>query len=88
MQDDDDENQELGKYWNRIVDVNEMAKSATVQDFITVREYWRRVYAGQAMQGIVSSLDMNISYAEDGVASMACAFADALIEELDRRNTK
>lgn len=88
MREDDDENQELGKYWNRIVDVNEMAKSATVQDFITVREYWRRVYAGQAMQGIVSALDMNAPIAEDGVASMACAFADALIEELDRRNTK
>lgn len=88
MQDDYDEKQELGKYLNRIVDVNEMAKSATVQDFITVREYWRRVYAGQAMQGIVSALDINASIAEDGVASMACAFADALIKELDRRNTK
>lgn len=88
MREDDDENQELGKYMNRIVDVNEMAKSATVQDLITVREYWRRVYAGQAMQGIVSSLGMDTSYAEDGVASMACAFADALIEELDSRNIK
>lgn len=86
--DDDEEKQELGKYWNHIIDANEMVKPATVQDFITVREYWRRVYAGQAMQGIVSALDMNTSYAEDGVASMACAFADALIEELDRRNTK
>lgn len=86
--DDDEEKQELGKYWNRIVDVNEMAKSSTDQDFITVREYWRRVYAGQAMQGIVSALDMNTSYAEDGVASMACAFADALIEELEKTETK
>ena len=88
MREDDDENQELGKYWNHIIDANEMVKPATVQDFITVREHWRRVYAGQAMQGIVSSLDMNTAVAEDGVASMACAFADALIEELDRRNTK
>ena len=91
MQDDDDKKRELGKYGNRIVDVNEMAKSSIDQDFITVREYWRRVYAGQAMQGIVSALDintLNTSHAEDGVASMACAFADALIEELDRRNTK
>jgi hypothetical protein len=46
------------------------------------------VYAGQAMQGIVSALDMNTSYAEDGVASMACDFADALIKELDSRNIK
>lgn len=88
MREDDDENQELGKYLNRVIDANEVAKSSTVQDFITVREYWWRVYAGQAMQGIVSSLDMNTAVAEDGVASMACAFADALIEELDRRNTK
>lgn len=86
--DDDEEKQELGKYRNRIVDINEMAKSSTDQDFITVREYWRRVYAGQAMQGIVSALDMNTSYAEDGVASMACDFADALIKELDSRNIK
>lgn len=88
MREDDDENQELGKYGSRIIDANELVKPNTVQDFITVREYWRRVYAGQAMQGIVSSLDMNTAVAEDGVASMACAFADALIEELDRRNTK
>lgn len=48
----------------------------------------RRCVRGEAMQGIVSSLGMDTSYAEDGVASMACAFADALIEELERRNTK
>ena len=89
MRDDDyREKLERGKYRNGIVDINEMDKSSTDQDFITVREYWRRVYAGQAMQGIVSALDMNTSYAEDGVASMACDFADALIEELDSRNIK
>lgn len=89
MRDDDYlEKLERGEYGNRIEDKREMVDPAIKQNLNTDREYWRRVYAGQAMQGIVSALDMNTSYAEDGVASMACDFADALIEELDSRNIK
>lgn len=65
-----------------------MVGPAIKQNLTTDREYWRWVYAGQAMQGIVSALDMNAPIAEDGVASMACAFADALIEELEKTETK
>lgn len=89
MRDDDYlEKLERGEYGNRIEDKREMVDPAIKQNLNTDREYWRRVYAGQAMQGIVFALDMNTSYAEDGVASMACDFADALIEELDSRNIK
>lgn len=88
MRDDDDEEKlERGEY-DHIADTCKMVGPSIKQNSTTDYEYWRRVYAGQAMQGIVSILDMDTSSAEDGVASMACAFADALIEELDRRNTK
>lgn len=88
MRDDDyREKLERGEY-DHIPDAGKMIGPAIKQNLNTDREYWRRVYAGQAMQGIVSALDMNTSYAEDGVASMACDFAYALIEELDSRNIK
>ena len=88
MRDDDYlEKLERGEY-DHIADACKMVGPPIKQNLTTDREYWRRVYAGQAMQGIVSALDMNTSYAEDGVASMACDFADALIEELDSRNIK
>lgn len=88
MRDDDYlEKLERGEY-GHISDAHKMVGPTIKQNLNTDREYWRRVYAGQAMQGIVSVLDMNTSYAEDGVASMACDFAYALIEELDSRNIK
>ena len=85
MRDDDYlEKLERGEYGNHIEDKREMVDPAIKQNLNTDREYWRRVYAGQAMQGIVSALDMDASIAEDGVADKACAFADALIEELEK----
>jgi hypothetical protein len=88
MRDDDDEEKlERGEY-DHIAGARKMVGTAIKQNLNTDREYWRRVYAGQAMQGIVSALDMNAPIAEDGVASMACAFADALIEELEKTETK
>ena len=88
MRDDDYlEKLERGEY-DHIADARKMVGPAIKQNLTTDREYWRRVYAGQAMQGIVSALDMNAPIAEDGVASMACAFADALIEELEKTETK
>lgn len=89
MRDDDYvEKLERGEYWNRIVDVNEMVKSATDQDFITVREYWRRVYAGQAMQGIFAGRNWRSGEMIPdciGFARNAVELADALIEELEKR---
>ena len=88
MRDDDYlEKLERGEY-DHIADARKMVGTTIKQNLTTDREYWRRVYAGQAMQGIVSALDMNAPIAEDGVASMACAFADALIEELEKTETK
>lgn len=88
MRDDDYlEKLERGEY-DHIADARKMVGPTIKQNLTTDREYWRRVYAGQAMQGIVSALDMNAPIAEDGVASMACAFADALIEELEKTETK
>lgn len=85
MRDDDYlEKLERGEYGNHIEDKREMVDPTIKQNLNTDREYWRRVYAGQAMQGIVSALDMDASIAEDGVADKACAFADALIEELEK----
>lgn len=88
MRDDDYlEKLERGEY-EHIADASKMVGPAIKQNLNTDREYWRRVYAGQAMQGIVSALDMNAPIAEDGVADMACVFADALIEELEKTETK
>lgn len=84
MRDDDYlEKLERGEY-DHIADARKMVGPAIKQNLNTDREYWRRVYAGQAMQGIVSALDMNASIAEDGVADRACVFADAMIEELEK----
>lgn len=49
------------------------------------REYWRRVYAGQAMQGILAS-DINIDLPPADAARFAVDYTDALIEELDKPN--
>lgn len=88
MRDDDYmEKLERGEY-DHIADARKMVGPTIKQNLNTDREYWRRVYAGQAMQGIVSALDMNAPIAEDGVADMACVFADALIEELEKTDTK
>ena len=88
MRDDDYlEKLERGGY-DHIADARNRVGPTIKQNLNTDREYWRRVYAGQAMQGIVSALDMNAPIAEDGVADMACVFADALIEELEKTDTK
>lgn len=88
MRDDDYlEKLERGEY-DHIAVARKMVGPAIKQNLTTDREYWRRVYAGRAMQGIVSALDMNAPIAEDGVADMACVFADALIEELEKTDTK
>ena len=88
MRDDDYlEKLERGEYGNHIVDANEMVEPTCNEPIPPDREYWRRVYAGQAMQGIASVLGMNASIAKDIVANEACELADALIAELEKTGT-
>ena len=53
------------------------------QNLTTDREYWRRVYAGQAMQGIFASDESHTLLPVDA-AKFAVICADALIEELEK----
>ncbi len=52
------------------------------------REYWRRVYAGQAMMGIFAGRNWRKDGATDCIehARNAVELADALIAELDKTN--
>lgn len=81
---------ERGEYGNHIVDANEMVGTAIKQNLNTDREYWRRVYAGQAMQGLISNnatsdAPYDIPLLAAMIAKTACTFADALIAELEKR---
>lgn len=55
----------------------------------TDREYWRRVYAGMAMQGIFAGRNWDKDHAIPdciGHARNAVELADALISELEKTN--
>jgi len=84
MRDDYLEKLERGEYGNHIVDANEMVGTAIKQNLNTDREYWRRVYAGQAMQGLISN-NATSDAPSAMIAKTACTFADALIAELEKR---
>lgn len=88
MRDDDYlEKLERGEYGNHIVDANEMVGTAIKQNLNTDREYWRRVYAGQAMQGIFAGRNWRSGEMIPdciGFARNAVELADALIEELEK----
>lgn len=61
----------------------------TVKENLTVdREYWRRVYAGQAMMGIFAGRNWRKDGPPDCIehARNAVELADALIAELDKTN--
>ena len=76
---------------NHIVDANEMVGPAIKQNLNTDREYWRRVYAGQAMQGIFAGRNWRSGEMIPdciGFARNAVELADALIEELEKTETK
>lgn len=77
-----------GEYGNHIEDKFEKV-DPTIKENLTVdREYWRRVYAGMAMQGIFAGRNWCkgaavpdcIDYAQDAVK-----LADALLEELEKK---
>lgn len=94
MMRDDDYAEKLARGEYHIEDKLEMIDS-TVKENLTVenptckeslpvdREYWRRVYAGQAMQGILAS-DINIDLPPADAARFAVCYTDALIEELEK----
>ena len=91
MRDDDYmEKLERGEYGNHIKDKREMADPAIKQNLNTDREYWRRVYAGQAMQSEISGC-LAAGNGFDGdkaipgiIAKSSVMIADALIEELEK----
>lgn len=93
MMRDDDYAEKLarGEYGNHIEDKLEKV-DPTIKENLTVdREYWRRVYAGMAMQGIFAGRNWCkgaavpdcIDYAQDAVK-----LADALLEELEKTEKK
>ena len=88
MRDDDyREKLERGEY-GHISDAHKMVGPAIKQNLNTDREYWRRVYAGQAMQGIFAGRNWRSGEMIPdciGFARNAVELADALIEELEKR---
>lgn len=87
MRDDDYlEKLERGEY-GHISDAHKMVGPAIKQNLNTDREYWRRVYAGQAMQGIFAGRNWRSGEMIPdciGFARNAVELADALIEELEK----
>lgn len=91
MRDDDYEKKlERGEY-DHIADARKMVGTTIKQNLNTDREYWRRVYAGQAMQGIFAGRNWRSGEMIPdciGFARNAVELADALIEELEKTETK
>lgn len=87
MRDDDYlEKLERGEY-DHIADASKMTESTIKQNLNTDREYWRRVYAGQAMQGIFAGRNWRSGEMIPdciGFARNVVELADALIEELEK----
>ncbi len=87
MRDDDyREKLERGEY-DHIADARKMVAPAIKQNLNTDREYWRRVYAGQAMQGIFAGRNWRSGEMISdciGYARNAVELADALIVELEK----
>ena len=93
MRDDDYvEKLERGEYGNHVEDKREMADPAVKENLTTDREYWRRVYAGQAITGLVCGLIINNYNGKMPIPKISAKgsieIADALIEELEKTETK
>lgn len=82
MRDDDYlEKLERGEYAPSVRE-NRTVENPTCKESLPVdREYWRRVYAGQAMQAILAS---SSSRRVEEIVYGAVVVADALIEELEK----
>lgn len=82
MRDDDYlEKLERGEY-EHIADARKMVGPAIKQNLNTDRKYWLRVFAGQAMQGILAS-DVKHEYGLSRAVGVAAGFADALIAKMN-----
>lgn len=87
MRDDDDEEKLEREEYDHIADASKMVGPTIKQNLNTDREYWRRVYAGQAMQGIFAGRNWRSGeMIPDCIwfARNAVELADALIEELEK----
>lgn len=90
MMRDDDYAEKLarGEYRSTVKE-NLTVDNPTCKESLPVdREYWRRVYAGQAMMGIFAGRNWRKDGAPDCIehARNAVELADALIAELDKTN--
>lgn len=90
MMRDDDYAEKLARgEYGPTVKENLTVDTPTCKESLPVdREYWRRVYAGQAMMGIFAGRNWRKDGAPDCIehARNAVELADALIAELDKTN--
>lgn len=89
MRDDDYEYKLARGEYGPTVKENLTVDTPTCKESLPVdREYWRRVYAGQAMMGIFAGRNWRKDGAPDCIehARNAVELADALIAELDKTN--
>lgn len=86
---DDDYAEKLarGEYGNHIDEATEKVDPTFKENLTVDREYWRRVYAGQAMMGIFAGRSWPKDGAPDCInyARNAIELAEALIEELEKQ---
>lgn len=94
MRDDDYvEKLERGEY-DHIADARKMVGPAIKQNLTTDREYWRYEFAGRAMSAQIAGVLINGAVNRTGkstpdiITEDAVLFADALIEELEKTDTK
>lgn len=89
MMRDDDYAEKLarGEYGNHIHEAIEKVDPVIKENLTVDREYWRRVYAGQAMMGIFAGRSWPKDGAPDCInyARNAIELAEALIEELEKQ---
>lgn len=89
MMRDDDYADKLarGEYGNHIDEATEKVDPTFKENLTVDREYWRRVYAGQAMMGIFAGRSWPKDGAPDCInyARNAIELAEALIEELEKQ---
>ena len=80
-----------GEYGNHIDEATEKVSPTCKESLPVDREYWRRVYAGMAMQGIFAGRNWDKDHAiPDCIdhARNAVVLADALLAELDETEKK
>ena len=82
---------EKGEYAPSVRENRTLENPVVKKNLTTDREYWRRVYAGQAMQGIFAGRNWRSGEMIPdciGFARNALELADALIEKLEKTEKK